>query len=446
MYFAARTCAARHRAATVRAPPFMPAVSDDRMTGRPPRVRWTFGVFPADTSSTSMLLSIVSRRTRRTGVVALLLASAVAAGSAAERHVRTPDEFRAAVAAAAPGTRILLAAGHYGGGYQFPNLRGEPGKPIVIAAADLRNPPVFADARVGLHLSNPAHLELHHLAFTRLSGNGINVDDGGLGRGDAGAHHIVLRGLRVSDVGDKGNQDCIKLSGLWDFRVVDCTIERWGTGGGSGIDLVGCHRGVIEGNTIRHTSPAPPNCTGVQCKGGSSDIAIRGNRFEEAGGRAVNIGGSTGLQFFRPALSPEGEYAEARDIRVEGNTFVGGIAPVAFAGADGGVVRFNTIENPGRWAVRIVQENRAPGFVASRNGEFTDNVIVFTSSRWASGGVNIGGGTAPETFVFARNWWYCADQPARSEPTLPTKEKDGVYGRDPAQAAGKAGASAWQRR
>jgi hypothetical protein len=365
----------------------------------------------------------------------------MAPASAADVLVRNATELRAAVTSAQPGTRILLGEASYGGGFHFANLHGEPGKPIVIASADPKKPAVFRDAKAGMHLSNPRYVELRDLVFTVIYTNGLNIDDGGA-RDGAGAHHVALRGLRVSDIGGGGNEDGIKLSGLSDFSIVGCTIERWGTGGGSGIDMVGCHRGVVEESLLRHNNP--PNATGIQCKGGSSEIAIRRNRFEYAAGRAVNIGGSTGLQFFRPPLSKEGPHAEARDIRVEANTFVGAMTPVAFAGADGAIVRFNTIERPGRWALRIVQENRAAGFVPCRNGEFTDNVIIFDAARWSEGGVNIGPGTAPETFKFARNWWYCADRPQRSQPKLPTQEIDGVYGRDPAQAKGIAGADAWK--
>ncbi len=363
--------------------------------------------------------------------------------AAADVAVRTPAEFRAAVAAARPGTRIVVAPGEYGGGFHFANVHGEAGRPVVIVGADPKSPPSFSQAKTGIHFSNPAYLELQDLAFTAIATNGLNIDDGGKMAVPDGAHHIVMRGLKVSDIGGGGNEDGIKLSGVSDFHVIDCTIERWGAGGGSAIDMVGCHRGIIESSTIRHTSP--PNCTGLQCKGGSSDIAIRGNRFEFAGGRAVNIGGNTGLQFFRPPVEPGKEQAEARDIRVEGNSFVGGMAAVAFAGADGAVVRCNTIERPERWALRIVQENRSPGFVACRRGEFSDNVVIFDSSRWSEGGVNVGAGTAPDTFTFARNWWYCADRPSRSMPKLPVKETDGVYGKDPLGAEGKAGVTAWKR-
>lgn len=383
-------------------------------------------------------------------VFAFLTAVLARAAEPTDVHVRDAAELRAALVAAKPGTRLLLAGGAYGGGFHFPNLRGAVGRPIVIAAADQKNPPVFSNAKTGLHLSNPAHVELHHLVFEKLSDNGLNIDDGGkYAEGDAGAHHVVLRGLISRDVGTTGNQDGIKLSGLRDFRIEGCTIEGWGTGGGSAIDMVGCHRGVVIDCVIRHLDPAPPNCTGVQCKGGTSDVAILRNRFEHAGGRAVNIGGSTGRPFFRPPLAAAAApatNAEARAIRVEGNTFVGGVAAMAFVGVDGAVVRFNTIDRPGRWALRILQENRATDFIACRNGVFSDNVILFDSAHWGSGGVNIGAGTAPETFSFARNWWWCRDRPDRSTPVLPTSEVDGVYGRDPAEAKGQAGAVAWRER
>jgi hypothetical protein len=47
--------------------------------------------------------------------------------------------------------------------------------------------------------------------------------------------------------------------------------------------------------------------------------------------------------------------------------------------------------------------------------------------------VNVGGGTSPETFEFAGNFWYCEDRADRTERMvqLPTKEEDGTYGQDP---------------
>ncbi len=330
--------------------------------------------------------------------------------------------LRDAMAAAQPGTRILIAPGDYPGGLYLSDLHGTEEQPVVIAGADPDHPPRFVGGGQAFHFAEVSHLELRDLVLTGGTGNGLNIDDGGTF--DTPAHHIVLERLTVTDVGPEGNRDGIKLSGVDDFAVRNCRIERWGDGG-SGIDMVGCHRGVIEGCVFR--ARVSDRSEGVQAKGGCRDITVRRCLFAPGGGRGVNIGGSTGLQFFRPKV----EGFEAKDITVEGNVFVGGFAPVAFVGVDGATVRFNTIYLPGRWALRILQETTEPGFVPSRHGVFTDNLIVFRSDQWNEGGCNIGPNTAPETFTFARNFWYCSDQPDRSRPTLPTPEADGVYGLDP---------------
>lgn len=366
------------------------------------------------------------RPTVASAVTALPLAATLCLhalpANAADVTVKDVASLRAAAGAAKPGTRILLAPGEYPGGTLLSGVAGSAAMPVVIAAADPAKPPVFRGGAEGLHLSDVAYLELRDLAFIGARGNGLNMDDGGTF--STPSHHVLLRNLRVSDVGPGGNRDGIKLSGLDDFRVENCTIERWGDGG-QGIDMVGCHRGVIEGCTFRQGGGKTG--VGVQTKGGSEAITIRKNRFEEAGDRAVNLGGSTGLQFFRPKV----QGYEAKDIRVEGNTFVGSQAPVAFVGVDGAAVRFNTLYHPEKWALRILQETRAPGFVPSRNGVFENNIVVFQSGRWTEGGCNIGPNTAPQTFRFAGNLWYCEDRPDRSRPTLPTPETVGVYGKDP---------------
>src|SRR5207248_6522641 len=129
---------------------------------------------------------------------------------------------------------------------------------------------------------------------------------------------------------------------------------------------------------------------------------------------------------------------EAADVTVEGNVIIGSEAAVALVNADGAVVRFNTIYRPTRWAFRILQETTAPGFVPCRDGVVTDNIVAFRSDELATA-VNVGPGTAPETFQFARNWWYCVDLPAASVPTLPVAESAGVYGIDPLFLAPEAG-------
>jgi hypothetical protein len=365
---------------------------------------------------------------------ALLLSPLAACAQPKIVQVSSSDQLRAALRGAVAGTEIRIAPGDYEGGIYAQNLRGTAQQPIVITGADEKNPPHFRGGGNGFHISGAAHIELRHLKVSGARDNGFNIDDGGTYTQPS--HHVTLKNISVSDIGPKGNHDGMKLSGLDDFRIENCRIEKWGVGSGSGIDMVGCHRGVIENNIFVHEKEAAATGgSGVQAKGGCREIAIRKNRFENAGTRAINIGGSTGLQFFRPPLNDAaqwpGGFHEAKDIRVEGNTFIGSLAPLAFVGVDGATVKFNTIFAPGRWAMRILQETTQPGFVPSRKGVFTDNIVAFRAANWVEGGVNIGPNTEPGSFEFARNFWFCVDNAARSRPTLPSPEKEGVYGVDP---------------
>ncbi len=340
----------------------------------------------------------------------------------AEVTVRTSEELRHAFSQANPGDRIRVAPGKYRGGISIRNVSGRKDAPIVIAAADEKNPPVFEGGNSGMMLSDCNHLELRGLHFSGARVNGLNIDDGG--SFETPSTGIVLSGLRVSDVGDRGNNDGIKLSGLTEFRVENCVIERWGRSG-SGIDMVGCRNGAIEKCVFRHQGPMD-GASGVQAKGGSESITIRHSRFENAGQRGVNLGGSTGLAYFRP--KPRG--FEAREIVAERNVFIGGLAPVCFVGSVDCVFRFNTVYRPAKWVVRILQENNERGFVPCQRGVFKANLIVFDTSQTRIH-INVGGNTAPETFKFEQNYWYCRDRPAASRPRLPVNESSGVYGREP---------------
>jgi hypothetical protein len=333
-------------------------------------------------------------------------------------HVRDIGQLRAAVSQAKPGAEILIEPGDYAG-LNATDLHGSASAPIVIGAADPAKPPRFI---APIQLQRVSYIEFRDFAIAGASGNAIGVDDGGTR--ETPASHITFRNLHITDVPGEGSNG-IKLAGVDDFRIDRCTVQRWG---GCAVDMVGCHHGLIEECRFEKGGGV-----GVQAKGASSDVTVRRCAFADAGGSGVNIGQSTGIPFFRPPLDKiaAGSRYEAKNIVVEGCTFLHGRAAVAFIGVDGAMVRFNTIVDPDVWAIRILQETNTPDFVPCRNGAFENNLVVFRSTNWGEGGVNIGPGTAPQTFRFARNWWFCADRPDKSQPNLPTQEAEGVIGRDP---------------
>ncbi len=337
-------------------------------------------------------------------------------------RVNSRDELQQALRNARPGDKILMAPGVYRGGLSQAGLRGAKGRPIVLAALDPKRPPVIEGGTTCLQLTDPSYVDLRNLVLRKATGNGLNIDDGG--SYSSPAHHIELHNLQISDIGPNGNRDGIKLSGVDNFVVRDCTLNRWGNGG-SAIDMVGCHDGIIIDCSFSHV--VTNSASGVQSKGGSRNIIVQRCRFETAGARAVNIGGSTGLDYFRPKPP---KY-EAKDIIVEDCTFIGSSSPIAFVGVDGAIVRRNTIYRPTRWVARILQESRGAQFTPCRNGQFIGNLVAFRSDEVRTT-VNVGGGTEASSFTFSGNYWYCFDNPRRSDRiNLPVKETRGRYGQDP---------------
>ncbi len=337
--------------------------------------------------------------------------------------VSNRNDLIQAIRNASPGAKILIAPGDYRGGLSFSQLKGTAKKPIVIQAQEAKNPPVIRGGPSGVHFKQIRYVQFRNVVISDYQANGLNIDDGG--DSSAPSQHVTLDGIQVINKGLRGNKDGIKLSGINDFIVKNCLIKGWGDYG-SAIDMVGCQRGVIQSSQFIHSGV--PGANGVQTKGGSRDIKVQHCRFEKAGGRGINIGGSTGLAYFRP--KPQG--FEAKNITVEDNLFIETM-PVAYVGVDGAQVRHNTVYLPQRWVMRILQENQREEFVSCRKGVFEKNIIVFQFS-YVRTAVNVGSKTQPKTFKIQENFWYALDRPnstSRITRTFPVSEKNGKYGEDP---------------
>jgi hypothetical protein len=340
----------------------------------------------------------------------------------------------AALSAVTPGTAIRLRPGTYAGGTFASDLAGTASAPIWIGGVPGSARPVISGGATALQLSRVSYLVVHDLEVTGQSANGLNIDDGGDYDSEV-THHLVFRNLSIRDLGNGGNQDCLKLSGVYDYVVLDSEFE--GCSGGSAIDQVGCHRGLLA-----HNSFLDLGGNGVQTKGGSDRIEITRNRFVNAGERAVNMGGSTDFEFFRPPLSTTLDNYEASEIRVVANLFRGSVSPIAFVGCVNCLLANNTVIDPSNWVLRILQETTSVdgsySFLPAQNGRVTNNVFYFSRAELSTF-VNVGPDTSPDSFEFTNNLWYAHDDPDASEPSpLPAAEVDGIYGENPgfADAAG----------
>lgn len=352
--------------------------------------------------------------------VGLLVASMIVCWTRASDdtiEVQDSKSLRSALSRAQPGITILLVPGRYESNLRIERISGTRDKPVIIAGKVPDDPPLFEGGNQGIHLVDCNYVTLRHIRVTGSRDNGINADDGGTY--ETPSEGLIFEMLTIENIGPKGNHDALKLSGLRNFVVRRCTFSGWG---GSAIDMVGCHDGMIEHCRFLGKEGYSQS-TGVQAKGGSERVVIRCNFFWKAGERAVNLGGSTGLPYFRPQVR---DY-EAKDLLVVGNHFVGSMAPIAYVTSLGCIVRRNTIVRPEKWVIRVLQEQPTDKFQPCQQGVFEKNLIVFDRSVQVF--VNIGPNTRTETFSFQGNAWFSTDGDRR--PTLPTKELDGIYQVDP---------------
>ena len=334
---------------------------------------------------------------------------------ASEVLVQSPDELEAALRDLKAGTTLKIAPGNYPGGHFVSGV-----EKLSIEALDPKQPPHFRGGANAWHFSRCNGLTLRNLRLSGQTGNGLNLDDGGdLAHPVTG---ITIEHVEISDIGPKGNHDGIKCSGLDKLTIRDCTITGWG---GQGIDFVGCHHCLITGCRFTGKEGFTASAA-VQLKGGTSDVVVEKCHFTKAGERPINLGGSTGLAYFRP----QGATHEAARLIVRDNIIEGSPCAAAFVGVDGAEFSGNTIRFPTKWIFRILQETREPGFVPCRQVLIKDNQITFRRSEVQTD-LNIGDGTSPETIRFENNTWFAEDRPDRSRPKLPVEEKNGGYGVKP---------------
>jgi hypothetical protein len=327
-------------------------------------------------------------------------------------RIKDRDAFARALPRLSKGTVLVLEPGHYGGDYHVAGKKG-----FTIRARDPKKPPRFGGGRQALHFAACVDFTLENLVVENCSINGINIDDGG--KRDTPTTGIRIRGVTVESIGPRGNHDGLKLSGIDDFTVSRCSFGGWG---GSAIDMVGCHDGTIEDcRFVGREGYSQSNA--VQAKGGTKSVTIRRSFFKDPGHRGVNIGGGTGLDYFRPKDAKW----EAENVTVTECRFTGGDAAVAFVNSKGCRVERNTIHLPKRWVLRILQETRGERFPACREGIFARNLIV--TDRRLRSDVNVGPGTEPKTFRFERNLWFRVD--GGPSPRLPVAEKESLPRIDP---------------
>src|SRR5688500_12064070 len=220
----------------------------------------------------------------RTGVILVMHWMLVSPGFSITLEVGNGYPYptlEAAIDAVIPGDTILVHEGIYSGGIYVADLQGTVSDRIYIIAAPGETV-VFDGGTNAWQFTDAAYLKISGFIFQHQTGNGLNFDDGGTY--ETPAHHIIFDNCVFRDMNASGNNDLLKLSGLDSFEIVDCVFLN-GSEGGSGIDMVGCHDGLIISNHFENLGS-----NSIQAKGGTSNIRIEANYFKNGCSRAVNLG------------------------------------------------------------------------------------------------------------------------------------------------------------
>jgi hypothetical protein len=342
-------------------------------------------------------------------------------------HVGTGQTYSSlnqAAGAANPGDTILFHQGTYSGGQYISGLQGNAANWIHITVAQ-GDTVIFQGGGNAWHMVDPAYVRISGFIFQGQTSNGFNIDDGGSYA--TPAHHIIFENCTFRDINATGNNDLLKMSGVDSFEVRHCTFLN-GAAGGSGVDMVGCHNGVFANNYFGNQGS-----NSIQAKGGTQFIRIENNVFKDGGQRSLNLGGSTGLAYFRPDTA----HFEAADLWVYSNVFTGSIAPIAYVGCTRVVVINNTIYMPENWVIRILQETvDTTRFVPCSYNTFRNNIIYLGN---ISTECNVGPNTLPQTFTFSNNLWYNYQNTSWRGPNLPVTDSANIVNQDPAFANAAAG-------
>lgn len=215
---------------------------------------------------------------------ALVLAPAAQADVHTARTipVSSAEELTAALAGAAPGDEIRLAAGTYRGEF-VANTPGTARSPITLTGP--REAVLSNDGGYGLHLDNASHWTLHGIAVAQAK-KGIVLD---------GSSHVVIDDVEVSDVDEEAvhfrsssSDNVLRNSVVHDtglgkpqfgeavyFGSAKSNWPEYGENGGPDRS----DRNQALDNTFG------PNVTAehVDIKEGTADGVVRGNTFDGHG-------------------------------------------------------------------------------------------------------------------------------------------------------------------
>jgi hypothetical protein len=325
------------------------------------------------------------------------IVAALAAPLPSQVHRVLPGTAWDGIAAnAKPGDEIVLEAGVHRPA-RIEGLAGEPGRPIVIRAADGKSLAEIRGGSHGLELVRPSHVEVRNLFLRESRGEGLLIT------GDAAtpARGILVRNVLLSKCGVSERKPALRLTAIEGATIADCRVQGFEDAALS----------IERGREIRLeriqivAEAAGAGRTAVRIGSGSDGVTI-----ERLGiGPSIQTAFAIGTAAPTGALGvPDGPLAARVSIRhslVERNAIF-----AAVGSAREVELRRNTILDPLDTALLLSPP--PPGRPGPTGVRFRDNLVSWTPNslkRFTTRGPGLEGELDVE---FGTNLWHSAELPA----------------------------------
>ena len=322
----------------------------------------------------------------RSSVLALIVVLSLCSAVHAIDRYANSSNYQSRLAAAVPGDRVILAPGTYGHLW-LSGKDGAAGNLIQIIAQDPTNRPVVLNPGLeGWQIYDSSYLLFDGIVMQGAQEEGFHLQSGGL------TNHIIMRNCDVTMQSASGNTDCWKSDQTYDTLFYNC---RASTCGDCGFDHMDVQDTLIMRSYMTNTGNSA-----VHAKNGSSNVGFYRNVHVNSGERSLQFGGN-------------GMYAT--DQVAMGNVLIGSPYSAVYTTVQECDFAYNTVVDPTSAVMRFLNENPGGGVPTAHNS-FTNNLVQYTSSTWASGP-----NTEPWTTTFADNFW-------SKTPSLPAPETGTVVG------------------
>ena len=346
-------------------------------------------------------------------VVAAVLAQALGATSfAATTTVYNVTQFKNALNAAGPGDRIYVAGPGAGGSYTsrvwVSGRHGAAGNMIEVVALDPTDRAMFT-------VQDDSCITFYNCSYIMV--DGIMAQGAGTSTSAGNniefpnSHHMILKNSYSGPTTNTGNADGLKFADSNNILVYRCSVEDWGAGGGSAVDLIGTTDSLMMRNRFIY-HPVGSSSHSFAPKRDSVHMGFYKNYFEDGGGRAQQFGGCCA------SVGPE-----AWDQVSMGNVIENSEASVAYVSCTDCLFSYNTLIEPESYVMRILNES---GYGSDYN-TFKRNLVYYGNITVQG----IGSGNNAASFTYERNYWYKWTNPGSSIPTLAAPEIDPAGGINP---------------